>query len=74
MGFKMKGMNFGKGTKGLPKKTHLKLDSSDPAYERFAQRVASGEIEWSDHPDYNPNWEYDQFGNPITTVSSISSF
>ena len=73
MAFKMTGMNFGKGTgsaKGLPKKTHLKLDSSDPAYERFAQRVASGEIEWSDHPDYNPNWEYDQFGNPITDVKS----
>ena len=73
MAFKMTGMSFGKGTgsaKGLPKKTHLKLDSSDPAYERFAQRVANGEIEWSDHPDYNPNWEYDQYGNPITDVKS----
>jgi len=66
----MKGFPRHKGAKGLPKKTHLKLDASDPAYERFAQRVANDEIEWSDHPDYNPNWEYDQFGNPITDVKS----
>ena len=30
MGFKMKGINFGKGTKGLPKKTHLKKDEYVP--------------------------------------------
>jgi hypothetical protein len=73
MAFKMTGMSFGKGTgsaKGLPKKRGASLSASDPAYERFVQKVASGEKEWSDHPDYNPDYEYDRYGNPITDVKS----
>ena len=70
MGFKMKKMNFGKGTgsvNGLPKRG-ASLNASNPAYENFASRLQSGEVDWSDHPDYNPNFQYDRFGNPITNV------
>jgi len=66
MAFKMTGMNFGKGT-GSALKRDIKHHYSSPHYERFAQRVAKGEVNWSDHPDYDPNYEYDKFGNPIAT-------
>ena len=76
MGFKMKKMNFGKGTgsvNGLPKRG-ASLNVSDPAYVDFARRVRDGEAEWSDHPDYNPNYEYDKYGNPIATNIRIPNY
>lgn len=73
MGFKMKKMNFGKGTgsvQGLPKKR----SASDPVYENFARGVDEGEQNWSDHPDYNPDYKYDKYGNPIPTNIRIPNY
>lgn len=50
MGFKMKGMNFGKGTKGLPKKTHLKKDEYVPQSVDF-NRGKELDVDPND-PDY----------------------
>jgi hypothetical protein len=77
MGFKMKGINFGKGTgsaKGLPKKKGASLNASDPAYENFAQDVDKDKKDWSDHPDYNPDYEYDKYGNPIPTNLRVPNY
>tara|TARA_B100000902_G_scaffold122688_1_gene122730 strand:- start:943 stop:2328 length:1386 start_codon:yes stop_codon:yes gene_type:complete len=73
MAFKMNGWNAGMGTgsaKGLPKKKK----ASDPAYENFAQDVDKNKKDWSDHPDYNPDYEYDKYGNPIPTNLRVPNY